>query len=294
MQGWSWLVELLPYLENEALYKALDTNKGQPRLRYPADIRLPDQHAIARSTALPEFRCPSFTGDQYALGTRDTAVPEAVTNFKVMGATHFNSLNVASLYPTVPNYGPGLRHPDGACYPGSKLSFAAFKDGLSHTIYAVETIEESWARWPFGSEAAVVGLPTWWSNAWSNDNRYLDCVVFDNSFDLRFWHPWGYNGRTGDESSVDPDFRTFLNHDYTLSWYIADDVDLYNRDAYGARFSQKYGPSSNHMGAVNHLFADASSHSISSNIDVTVYMFLITREGSDPNPPAELKLTANE
>ena len=39
---------------------------------------------------------------------------------------------------------------------------------------------------------------------------------------------------------------------------------------------------------------DASAHSIPVDIDVAVYMFLITREGGDPNPPAELKLGASE
>ncbi len=288
MQGWSWLVDLLPFIEQESMWKKLDTNKGQPLIRYPADTRLPDEHAIARSTAVAEFRCPSYTGDQYATGTRDTKVPEALTNFKAMGATHFNSLNVASPWPTVPNYGPELKHPDGACFPGSKLSFANFsRDGLSHTIFAVETIEEKWARWPIGSEAAVVGLPTWRSNVVPGDERYQDCVLFDNSYDGRFWHPLGYDGRIGDESNLDPLFRTFLNHDYETGWYIPADVDLWNYDAYGNRFSQKYGPGSNHMGAVNHLFADASVHSIPSNIDVAVYMFLITRDAQDPTPPAE-------
>jgi hypothetical protein len=155
-------------------------------------------------------------------------------------------------------------------------------------------VEEFYARWPIGWEAAVVGLPTWWSNMVPSDTRYQDCVMFDNSYDGRFWHPWGYNGRIGDESNIDPLFRTFLNHDYELGWYIPADVDLGIRDAFGERFSQKFGPSSNHKGSVNHLFVDASAHSIPANIDVSVYMFLITREGNDPNPPAELKLGANE
>jgi prepilin-type N-terminal cleavage/methylation domain-containing protein len=278
MDGWSWLVDLLPDLGQQALWEKLDTTKGKPMVAYGD----PDQHAIARSTPIPVFRCPSFSGDLYAKGTRDTWVPEALTNYKAMGATHFASLNVASLYPTVPLYDPTRSHPDGACFPGSKLSFSDFRDGESYTILAVETVEDFYARWPIGWEATLVGLPT--------DRRFnaYDYVIFDNSYDLHFWHPLGYNGKTGDESGISPYFRTYLSHDYELWWYIpAVDMPL-------GQIGQKYGPSSHHRDVVNHLFVDASVHSLAKDIDVAVYMFLITRDGSDPSPPEELKLGAKE
>ena len=276
MEGWSWLVDLLPDLGQQAMWEKLDTTRGKPLVAYGN----PDQHAIARSTPIPVFRCPSFSGDQFVKGTRDTWVPEALTNYKVMGATHFASLNVASLDPTVvPLYDRTRPHPDGACFPGSKLGFSDFRDGESYTILAVETVEDFYARWPIGKEAALVGLPT--------DTRFgaWDYVTFDNSYDRHFWHPWGYNGRTGDESGISAYFRTYLSHDYELWWYIPTVNDV---------FGQKYGPSSHHRDVVNHLFVDASVHSLSTDIDVAVYMFLITRDGGDPPPPAELKLGAKE
>jgi len=275
MDGWSWLVDLLPYLEQQELWEKLDTTRGKPLVAYGN----PDQHAIARSTSIPAFICPSFSGDRFVKGTRDTLVPEALTNYKVMGATHFASLNVASVEPTVPLYDATRPHPDGASFPGSKLSFADFRDGLSQTILAVESVEDTYARWPIGWEAALVGLPT--------DRRFdaWDYVIFDNSYDLHFWHPLGYNGRYGDESGLDLYFRTYLNHDYELWWYIP---------TVSGVLGQKFGPSSHHRGSVNHLFVDASVHSISTDVDVAAYMFLITRDGSDPPPPEELKLGAKD
>jgi hypothetical protein len=143
----------------------------------------------------------------------------------------------------------------------------------------VETVEDVYARWPIGKEATLVGLPT--------DDRFgaWDWVVFDNSYDGHFWHPWGYNGKTGDESSLDPNFRTYLSHDYDRWWYIPTLNNV---------LGQKYGPSSNHPAVVNHLFVDASAHPLATDIDVAVYMFLITRDGGDPAPPEELKLGAKE
>ena len=62
---------------------------------------------------------------------------------------------------------------------------------------------------------------------------------------------------------------------YTL---LAEDYEARPYDGPGYR----YGPSSRHLGVVNHLFADASIHAISADIDVATYMFLITRAGGEP------------
>ena len=46
-----------------------------------------------------------------------------------------------------------------------------------------------------------------------------------------------------------------------------------------------YGPSSGHPAVVNHLMADAYGIlSLSKQIDVSAYMFIITRNGGEPNP----------
>jgi prepilin-type N-terminal cleavage/methylation domain-containing protein len=60
--------------------------------------------------------------------------------------------------------------------------------------------------------------------------------------------------------------------------YLAEDYGARPYDGSGFR----YGPSSRHPGVVNHLFADASVHAISRNIDAATYMFLITRAGGEP------------
>jgi hypothetical protein len=43
-----------------------------------------------------------------------------------------------------------------------------------------------------------------------------------------------------------------------------------------------YGPSSQHAGLVNHLFADGGARPVQSNIDVALYFFLITKNNQDP------------
>ena len=47
-----------------------------------------------------------------------------------------------------------------------------------------------------------------------------------------------------------------------------------------------FGPSSGHPTTVNHLMGDGSVQGLSKQIDVSAYMFMITKAGNDPNPPA--------
>ena len=283
MVGWSWAVDLLPDLEQETLWKTLNTVNGFPFVRQ-ADLNQPNSQTVqnqivARRTVLSEFSCPSFTGDKLVDTNWDGFVmPEALTNYKVMGATHFQSLWVAdTFWSTRTNPIWTGRHPDGASFPGSKLTFANFKgDGTAHTFLAVETIEPIRARWTLGWEAAVVGLPT-------NIPGYSppDVVTFRNDYDFqRYWHPSGFNGKFGDESLIPidfPNFRTFLSRqDYQRFWYLPVDP-----------LPQQFGPRSQHPNATNHLMVDGSVHTITSNVDVAAYMFMITRESGDPAPATD-------
>ena len=96
--------------------------------------------------SFPELLCPSFRGSPYADPETKKA---AITNYRAMGATHIESLGVASPHPMRPKYGEGSAmggrgpHPDGACFPGDglKIDHRAFQQGLSNTMVAVESME---------------------------------------------------------------------------------------------------------------------------------------------------------
>jgi len=274
MYGWSWAVDLLPDLEQESLWKTLDLVRGKPLVPYG----VPDAHALARQTQIREFLCPSLGNRARKIKIDPNLIEaEALSNYKMMGATHFESYYQASVRPTVlPWYPPIKNHPDGACFPGSKLTMGDFgRDGTSHTIMAVETIEETFARWPLGWEMAVVGMPT---AGW-------DAVRFDNYYTRRYWHPWGFNGNYDDQSDVPRAYKTYLSHDYDnvdhpWAWYIPATPTFYG---------QKYGPMSVHGGVTGHLMVDASARMMNNAVDVAAYMFLITRDNGDPNPEGEAK-----
>jgi hypothetical protein len=263
VDGWSWQVLVLPYMdqqdkssEYQQLYNTLDVASGRPLIEPVGAKGTP--HADALATRLPWLLCPNFRGSPYA----DATEKAAVTTYKAMGATHIESLSVASPHPLTPKYNPvGTRqgrpvHPDGVCSPGRWLHFADITKGTSNTVFAVESVEQRFSRWTVGAEATLVGVPP--------------IVEFEKNED--YWAPKGLSKLARDgEGTVDPvylTYKTYLNWDCEKSPY--DGVD--------GTIAGKFGPSSHHASGVNHLFADASVRTVSRDIDVTVYMNLIKHE----------------
>ena len=146
VSGWSLWVDLLPGLEETSLYNTLDTTASNPDGTAGAGAAANAQQAaqLALATSLQELACPSFSGNAYV---NPNASPlEAISNYKVMAATNITSQSIATsanpsgVQTPYPQNDPTT--PDGACYPGSILSFNNFSDGTSHTVIVVETQEQ--------------------------------------------------------------------------------------------------------------------------------------------------------
>jgi len=266
MDGYSWIVDLLPYMENRALYDTLDMSEGLP-LAHLDDLDHPT--TLALGTVVPEIHCPTFDGTTHIDTTTEL---EAITNYKVIGATHLESLSVASPKPMTPKYLADKEgvHPDGAIYPGSTHGVEAFQnDGTSRTAIVVESVEQNVARWTVGAETCVVALPP--------------VVTFPETPQYRYYHPTGYEPNAFfDQSAIPPEInKTYLNWDFGTTAYLDGGVSTQ------AKTAIKYGPSSHHSGVTNHLYADGSVHAISNAIDAAAYFFLTTRDNNDPAPQLE-------
>jgi len=262
VDGWSFTVPLLPYLELDNVYDMLDAKNGRPLVEPEGDRA--GQHAMALATPMAILRCPSFQGSP--LVDPNAKKKEAISNYKAMGATHHESLSMASPNPQKPKYraekGEKV-HPDGACFPGTALRLADFADGTSNTFLLCESVEPRFARWTVGAEAAVVGLPP-----------VVEFEMIGAGETWAFFAPKGFGFKSPERSNarVDPTYRTYLTWDCEKRPY----------DGADGTKGGKYGPSSHHAGVVNHLTADAAVHAISNDIDVGHYMFAITRNGGDP------------
>ncbi len=271
LYGWSWITDLLPDLERQTLWETLDTSLGRPLGKHPDPPPTPaniDPHEEARGTVLNEFICPSFRGSPFV----DPQAPilETITNYKVVAATHIESLMLATPWRNryQCRYDPTMRDPDGASFPGSNLRFKDFGDGTSHTFLVVESVEPRAARWGVGAETMLVTLPP-----------TIEFVRITH-----YWAPVGFTpGLYGDESTIPKRYRTYLNWDYEQYPYDDQGIDERTITDFGRYgYYIKFGPSSHHPGVTNHLFVDGSVHSVDKKIDVALYMFLTTRDAGDP------------
>ena len=191
-------------------------------------------------------------------------------------------------------------HPDGVLFPAStdqSCRIADIPDGQTNTVMACETIEPSYARWAIGTEAVVAAMPTGssltsnWpatvqinpgllpgSGAWYADVAKSPPVLPAN-IGVTFMDPalalssLGYYAPTGftREGTGTGTGQTYLSYNYKAGYY----------DGKNSSANVTFGPSSKHPGIVNHVFADGAVHAISTDIDVAMYMFLVTRAGSD-------------
>jgi len=265
LNGWSWCVDILPYMEGKAIYDNLDLLATLPTDGTPGPVQ-------ALGAIIGELHCPSFSGTQYVDITTENA---AITNYKALAATCRESLLFANVgaQPTGTGYfATASKHPDGVIYPGSKHGISQISDGSSRTALVCESAEQNVARWTVGVETVVVGLP--------------GSPTF-NTNGTPYWHPVGYTANAfWSNTTIAPSAnKTYLNHDYIAAIY--DDGGIanaaQNAGADSGRTIEK-GPSSDHSGVNNHMFADGSVHSISTMIDAALYMFVITRNNGDPVP----------
>ncbi len=267
MGGWSWCVDILPYIEQKAVYDNLDL-----LVNAPLDGSVPS--ALALSAIVGDFHCPSFSGTDFVDITTEA---EAITNYKALAATHRDSLAFGTDSPPGGGgggyFGNASRHPDGVIYPGSKHGIAQISDGSSRTALVCESAEQVVARWTVGVETIVVGLPPVVSIVpGSSVNPTVPYFCPDQYTANQFW-----SNSTISASSN----KTYLNWDYSAQVYD-DGTPKVSEMAGGGSILK--GPSSDHSGVNNHMFADGSVHSISTMIDSGLYMFMITRNNGDPVP----------
>jgi prepilin-type N-terminal cleavage/methylation domain-containing protein len=134
----SWASFILPFIEMSDLEDTI--NRKAHAL---ARVNLPAAGAL-----VPMYRCPSYTGPQYSEAERYRALGAncAIGNYLALGGSTVGNLWGVDLLP------------DGVIIPAGEVTPKDVTDGLSHTVFIVESREESLAVWADGFTAATCAL----------------------------------------------------------------------------------------------------------------------------------------
>jgi hypothetical protein len=306
--GYSWVVQILPFMEENVLYDKLiqQVGTGNPPTRrgklqdaaFPAlGTSSPTQNPgtapnvttnpLIYATKLAVMVCPSFPGEEEVpVFGQIKANPHKVGtgNYVAVPSTHYQSGgDLESGAPTGNNATTGRSCAQGAyCgngalpFPGLVgnqvqklgLGFQSLSDGTSKVVLVSESREETATSWYSGFASYVVGA---WPGAGANNQPRG--VQASNTSPV-YW---------GCPSSV-PQCDHALNKGDTKGvkerFYQAT-TTVPNPHGTGVTADRIWGPSSRHPGVVQHGYADAHAEGVSETIDKDVYLHLITRNGRE-------------
>ncbi len=140
--GWSWLVYLMPQMEQNALMQSL-------RLDLPCWHK---SNAIAVKIQLPMLLCPSATNNTPTVGVTD--LDKNVLNDAVFARSNYvHNVGWNDIWssPATTNYDDEVLGCNGVMYRNSKVRPTDVLDGLSNTVFAGE-------RSPYLADAVWAGV----------------------------------------------------------------------------------------------------------------------------------------
>ena len=283
--GYSWIVQTLPYMEEVTLYEDLSRVTQQFKLTAfnPAlNISLVTQGNVNEgddivikhpAEQVVEFlHCPSFAGEKVAqynyegifeddehevAGTNYVAIVAAVTNNRGSRRTPLD---------WDAQYGGAIISKRKRNSKGLKIR--DLTDGTSKTIILCESKRQGYSSWYSGQSAFVVAMRP--------DDQLEPAYKEDGALGVEDTTLSGLNW--GRDILLDVD----ANPDQADDWYCTswEDGDTNPRD---------WGPSSDHAGGVIvHAFADGHTRSLPESTGSTEYFRLVTRGGGETVNQEEL------
>jgi prepilin-type N-terminal cleavage/methylation domain-containing protein len=117
--GWGWAAYLLPFLEQDNLYRQIDFSNGQVASWFYNDVK---------ATVLPVYECPSdpLAGQYRPRSIVRVILPTMATN------------SYAACYGSFGNIGSAPEAGNGAFYRNSALRLTDIRDGTSNTLFIGE------------------------------------------------------------------------------------------------------------------------------------------------------------
>jgi prepilin-type N-terminal cleavage/methylation domain-containing protein/prepilin-type processing-associated H-X9-DG protein len=240
--GWGWAALILPYVEQDNVYRQIDFTKD---ITHPA-------HAAVRTISLPVFLCPSdggnkvFTVDALGDSTPDYSTPVRDANGNPVQVARANYVGIFGNPEITPDPGFLVSDPDrgpahrGMFYRNSAVRIADVTDGTSSTLFVGERSSNlAYVTWA----GAVTGgqVPPKIPDPFNFGPEGAPVLVL---------------GHTGDASDVPP---------HTPNSPVNHVDDFWSR----------------HMQGVNFLFVDGSVRNINDQISPPVWWALGTKAGGE-------------
>ncbi len=277
---YSWLVGLLPFMEQEALYSAIniDLNNadycGDDSYIYPgATISANHVNATAASTSLEAFLCPSDFYELHDMLGTSSPVPGS---YMANTGWPWNTTGIDGLGRSKQQHNGiiGLVNPaDPAHWHRGGVTISSVRDGLSNTIAVVERRISSITTWEqiiSGGEEPLLSYCGGGSGPEISMDAYNNLCSQNLLCDLTYTTPHGRSWISG---------WTMAANTYTHVRPINQrNCHLYGGEDDGTNLVS---PSSNHPGGVNMLLADGSVRFLPESIEQPVWWALGSRDGGE-------------
>jgi len=319
--GYSWMVFILPDIEEATLYQSIVTNSAK-FTKSAFDVANAASGSAAASLTNPHactvtikgFVCPSFAGDQnvgpdpaisgaggnpptnYTGGVNSaflsTSVAPGLTNYMALAGTHFapatsNTQPSDKLLTTPGTNAGGMQYKGAAFDQGRKL--AALTDGTSKVPIAAETKERRQAAWYDGTTNWVM------ASRHGNDSGAVIAspAILTTTAGQATINGVpvpagrliiGTNGTTGTAPNQTGGHAINVGPSPATPNCRYMPNNTATNPALGA--DRAWGPSSDHSGGiVNHVFGDGHVIGINDGIEPNMYLWVVTRSGGEPSDP---------
>ena len=249
--GFSWIVEILPYMEEKILYDAIEgsSNKLQSDA-FSDSVYGSVMNVHASNSGIGSLRCPTYSGTSQSNSTDFTlAQKPAVGNYVALVGTH---TGIGGATPVEQNGAIVDKNTNIVGTVGKGFKIRDISDGISKTVLACESREEDYGSWYSGACTWVVGADP--------SNEALPDKLTTGQYML---------SSASDRVALNVGPSTAKPTEYYMPM---------SSSAWPGTQDRKWGPSSEHSGnVIIHVFADGHVQALRSSVDKNAYLHIITR-----------------
>jgi len=267
----SWLAELLPYIEQQPLAKSIDYRINNADTPFDGTIGRTHRNAAAAAVPVALFLCPSDSyRDSEAMGSARPAPSNYAAN--IGWPPMCTGIDGTRPVPAKHNGAIGLSHPaNPASWHVSRVRVGDFTDGLSNTVMAAERLISSIEGEEFvgADPRTLMFCAGGTTTVRSLDKYFLNC---------------------GAAKTPDPGYSQTIGRAWISGWGLAGNIymqvlPINTRHCHlaGGEFDGTVliTPSSRHPGGAQALMGDGRVVFVSNDVDMRVWWAAGSRNGRD-------------